>query len=167
MPNAPCTFCAELMTIDQDMRAFKSTLRQRMLSLEAAELTTAQEQCERFLADARRGDRAQHDNSDIAEARENADLAAAFDHPVKHHNAKIDVLENLDISVTQQVRPGAVVGFNGRYLVVAVATAQFEHEGVSYMGISPRSPIYLAMDGLAVGDCFLLNGKETTIDEVF
>lgn len=153
--------------MEQDKHALKSTLRNRMLSLEAEELTAAKEHHDRFLAEARLGDREQFDNSDIAEARENADLAAAFDHPVKDHQSKIDVLENLDFSVTEQVQPGAVVGFNGKHLVVAVATAQFEHEGVSYMGISPQSPIYKAMDGLAAGDCFLFNGKEIAIDEVF
>ena len=80
-----------------------------MLELEAAELATAQAHYARFLAEAKLGDREQHDNSDIAEARENADLAAAFDHPVKDHHAKIDVLENLDFSVCDMIGPGAVV----------------------------------------------------------
>lgn len=151
----------------QDRHALKTALRDRMLSLEAAELTTAKEHYDRFIADAKLDDREQHDNSDIAEARENADLAAAFDHPVKDHHAKIDVLENLDFSVTDHVRPGAVVSFGGRHVVVSVSTTQFDHDGVFYMGISPQSPIYKAMDGLAAGDSFAFNGKEVRVDEVF
>ena len=151
----------------QDRQALKSALRDRMLSLEAAELTTAKEHYERFIADAKLDDREQHDKSDIAEARENADLAAAFDHPVKDHHAKIDVLENLDFSVTENVRPGAVVGFGGRHVIVAVSTAQFDHDGVTYIGISPQSPIYKAMNGLAARDSFAFHGKDVTIDEVF
>ena len=151
----------------QDKQALKRSLRDRMLSLEAAELTTAQEHYDRFLADAKLDGREQHDNSDIAEARENADLAAAFDHPVKDHHAKIDVLENLDFSVTDRVQPGAVVAFGGRHVVVAVSTAQFDHDGVRYMGISPQSPIYKAMDGLAAGDSFVFNGKDVVVDDVF
>ena len=151
----------------QEKETLKLSLRDRMLSLEAAELTTAKEHYERFLADAKLGGLEQHDNSDIAEARENADLAAAFDHPVKDHHSKIDVLENLDFSVTERVKPGAVVGFNGRHVIVAVSTAQFDHQGVSYMGISPQSPIYMAMDGLAAGESFTLNWKTVEIDEVF
>lgn len=153
--------------MDQERHALKSALRDRMLSLEEAELTTAKEHYERFLADAKLGDREQHDNSDIAEARENADLAAAFDHPVKDHHAKIDVLESLDFAVTDRVQPGAVVGIGGRHVIVAVSTAQFDHDGLTYMGISPQSPIYLAMDGLSAGDSFVFNGKEVTIDDVF
>jgi hypothetical protein len=155
------------MDIDKQKQALKNALLDRMLSLETAELTTAKEHYERFLAEAKLGGNEQHDNSDVAEARENADLAAAFDHPVKDHHSKIDALENLDFSLTESVRPGAVVGFNGRHVVVAVSTAQFEHDGVTYMGISTQSPIYMAMDGLVKGDSFVFNGKEVSIDEVF
>lgn len=153
--------------MNQNRQALKSALRNRMLSLEADELTTAQEHYARFIADAKLDDREQHDNSDIAEARENADLAAAFDHPVKDHHAKIDVLENLDFSVTEYVRPGAVVSFGGRHVVVSVSTTEFYHDGVVYMGISPQSPIYKTMDGLSEGDIFVFNGKDIRVDEVF
>lgn len=153
--------------MDQDRQALKASLRARMLTLEASELTVAKEHYAHFMADAKLSGREQHDNSDIAEARENADLAAAFDHPVKDHHAKIDVLENLDFTLTDQVQPGAVVAFGGRHVVVAVSTAQFEHEGVRYMGISPQSPIYQAMDGLAAGESFVFHGKDVVIDDVF
>jgi len=153
--------------MDQDHQAIKAALRYRMLSLEAAELTTAKEHYESFIADAKLDDLEQHDNSEIAEARESADLAAAFDHPVKDHRAKLDVLETLDFSIKERVEPGAVVGFGGRHVVVAVSTVQFDHDGVRYMGISPQSPIFKAMEGLAAGDLFIFNGKEVTIDEVF
>ena len=56
----------------QDNQALKASLRDRMLSLEAAELVAAKEHYEQFLSDAKLGDREQHDNSEIAEARENA-----------------------------------------------------------------------------------------------
>ena len=151
----------------QDKLALKMSLRDRMLELEATELSTAQEHHERFIEEAKLDGREQHDTSDMAEARENADLAAAFDHPVKDHHAKIDVLENLDFSVTEHVRPGAVVGFGGQFVVVSVSTARFDHEGATYMGISPQSPIYKAMDDLEAGQSFVLNGKAITIEDVF
>lgn len=150
-----------------DPQSLKNALRDKLMSLEAAELETAKEHYERFLSEAKLDGREQHDNSDIAEARENADLAAAFDHPVKDHHAKIDVLENLDFSVTEVVQPGAVVQFGGRRVIVSVSTAQFDCEGDTYMGISPQSPIYLAMSGLGAGDSFTFNGREVEIEEVF
>ena len=151
----------------QSRHDLKQALRTKMLSLEAAELETAIDHYERFLSEAKLDGREQHDNSDIAEARENADLAAAFDHPVKDHHAKIDVLENMDFTVTDTVEPGAVVRFGGRYVVVSVSTGAFDLEGVTYMGISPQSPIFKAMRGLSAGDRFAFNGRDVEIEEVF
>lgn len=150
----------------KDPKAFKTALHQKMMSLEATELKAAKEHYDRLVADSHVSGRQQFDNSDIAEARENADLAAAFDHPVKDHHAKIDVLEHMDFAVTDTVQPGAVVSFGGRRVVVSVATAQFELDGVTYMGISQQSPIYKAMSGLSAGDSFTFNGRQIHIDEV-
>lgn len=150
-----------------DRTAFKAALQTRMLELEAAELASAQAHYERFLNEAKLDGREQYDNSDIAEARENADLAAAFDHPVKDHHAKIDVLENLDFSARDMIGPGAVVRLGKRRFVVSVSTSEFEFEGATYMGISQQSPIYKAMDGLQAGDEFDFNGRSVTVDEVF
>ncbi|MCE8007270.1 hypothetical protein [Aestuariivita sp.] len=152
---------------EPEKTALKQKIRDRMMSLEAAELETAKEHYERFLAEARLDDREQHDNSDIAEARENADLAAAFDHPVKDHHAKIDVLESLDFALTDTIEAGAIVGFEGRHFVVAVSTDRFDVDGVTYMGISMQSPIYKAMNGMGAGDTFTFNGRTVEIDEVF
>lgn len=150
-----------------DKQALKQAIHKKMLSLEEAELETAKEHYDRFLAEAKLDDREQHDNSDIAEARENADLAAAFDHPVKDHHSKIDVLENMDFAPSDTIDLGAVVSFGGRHVVVSVSTTQFEVEGVTYMGISPQSPIFQAMRGLSEGDSFTFNGREIEITEVF
>lgn len=150
-----------------DRTALKTALRARMLELESAELASAQAHYARFLAEAKLSEREQHDTSDIAEARENADLAAAFDHPVKDHHAKIDVLENLDFAVRDTIGPGAVVRLGKRRFVVSVATAEFDFDSATFMGISQQSPIYRAMEGLQAGEAFEFNGRSITVDEVF
>lgn len=155
------------MTAPEHRAALKQALRDKMLKLEADELATAVEHYERFLHEAVLDDREGHDNSDIAEARENADLAAAFDHPVHTHHAKIDAIENADFSVTDTVGPGAVVSFNNRHFVVVVSTTKFTCEGATYMGISTQSPIYKSLDGLKEGETFHHNGRAFTLDAVF
>jgi len=154
------------MSATLDRAAFKRAVHDKMLGLEESELATAIEHYERFLHEATLDDREGHDNSEIAEACENADLAAAFDHPVHTHQAKIDAIEATDFSVTGTVRPGAVVAFNNRKFVVAVSTTRFDLDGVTYMGISAQSPIYKAIDGLKAGDVFGHNGRDFTLDEV-
>ncbi len=149
-----------------DRAALKQAIQGKMLALEEAELATAKEHYERFLHEAQLGDREQHDNSDIAEARENADLAAAFDHPVHDHQAKLAAIAALDFSETDTVGPGAVVAFNNRHFVVSVSTTKFDCEGDTYMGISLQSPIYQAMAGLKAGDTFDFNGRTMTVQDV-
>ena len=154
------------MSATQDRAAFKKALHDKMLSLEAEELAAAMAHYETYLREAKLDDREGHDKEDIAGAREYADLAAAFDHPVHTHHAKIDALENMDFSVTDTVRPGAAVSFGGRHFVVAVSTARFDCNGRTYMGISTQSPIFRALDGLQAGDTFTHNGRDYTLDEV-
>lgn len=154
------------MSAPQDRVAFKKAVHDKMLALEENELATAKEHYERFLKESKLDDREGHDNSELAEARENADLAAAFDHPVHTHQAKIDAIETTDFSVTDTVCPGAVVAFGDRRFVIAVSTTKFELNGETYMGISVQSPIFKAMDGLEAGDSFSHNGRQITLDWV-
>ncbi|MEM7088958.1 MAG: hypothetical protein AAF496_05245 [Pseudomonadota bacterium] len=153
--------------IDQAERAArKKAIVDRLMSLEAQELATAQAHYDSFLKDAQLDDREGHDKDDIAASRENADLAAAFDAPVHAHHAKIDVIENTDFAVTDTVQPGAVIKFNNRRFVVCVSTTRFEIDGQTYMGISTQSPIYLAMAGLRKGDVFTHNSTEFEVQDV-
>lgn len=153
--------------MNTDRTALKKAVRDKLLSMEEAELATAIAHYEAFLHDSQLDDRETHDKDDLAASRENADLAAAFDTPVQAHHAKIDVIENLDFSVTDTVQPGAVVSFNRRNFVVAVSTTRFDVEGETYMGISPQSPIYKAMAGAKAGDGFDHNGRSFVVDDVF
>ena len=151
---------------EQDRTTLKKTIADRLMSLEAEELSTAIAHYEAFLAESRLDDREMHDKDDIAGSTENLELAAAFDHPVQTHHAKIDVIENTDFDLTDTVGPGAVVVLGDRRFVIAVSTVRFEAAGETYMGISQKSPIYLAMKGLQAGDSFTLNGREMEVEDV-
>ena len=153
--------------MSQARTAQKHAIRQKMMALEEAELATAVSHYESFLKDARLDEGETHDVAEIADAREAADLAAAFDHPIHTHHAKIDAIENAKFELKDAVEPGAVVSFNGRNFVVLVSTARFECEGKTYMGISTSSPIYKAMAGLSEGEHFTHNGRDFRLDAVF
>ncbi len=154
------------MTDQAERAAEKKAIVDRLMSLEAQELATAQAHYDAFLRDAQLDDREGHDKDDIAASRENADLAAAFDAPVHAHHAKIDVIENTNFGITDTVQPGAVIKFNNRRFVVCVSTTRFDVDGKTYMGISTQSPIYLAMIGLQAGDVFTHNGTEFEVQDV-
>lgn len=150
-----------------DRAALKQKLHDRMKALEEAELAAAIEHYEAHMAEAKLDDREQHDNDDISDAAAEVNLAHGFEHPVEDHRAKLAAIEELDFSVTDSIAPGAAVVVDGRHFVISVATARFDCEGETWMGISTQSPIYKAMVGLGEGDSFMLNGREMTLDAVF
>ncbi|MFC3614283.1 hypothetical protein ACFORG_10970 [Lutimaribacter marinistellae] len=149
-----------------DRAAKKKAVHARLMSLEESELAAAIAHYEAYMADSHLSDRETHDNDDMAIARENADLAHAFEAPVQTHHGKIDAIENTDWSLSDTVGPGAVVSFGGRNFVVCVSTQRFEVDGETYMGISTQSPIYQAMAGLKEGETFTHNGKDVEIESV-
>lgn len=151
----------------QDRAALKARLHDRMKALEEAELAAALEHYKAHMAESRLDDREQHDNDDISDSATEVNLAQGFEHPVEEHRAKIEAIEEMDFSVADVVRPGAAVVVDGKHFVISVATARFDCEGETWMGISTQSPIYLAMDGLAAGESFQMAGRDMTIDEVF
>lgn len=154
------------MSNPQDRAARKKAVYEKLLSLESAELANAIAHLDEYMKDSILDERSVRDKDDLVASNENVDLAAAFSHPVQTHHAKVDVIENLDASLTDTVRPGALVSFDGRNFIVAVSTGRFEVDGETYMGISEQSPIYKAMDGLQAGEVFTFNGKEIEIQDV-
>jgi hypothetical protein len=155
------------MSKPQDRAAQKQAVQYGLLALETSELESAREHLEAHIRESVLDEHDVRDTDDLADSSESVDLAEAFSHPVQTHEAKVDVIENLDFSLTDTVRPGAVGVVDGRHFIVAVSTRRFDVDGVTYMGISEESPIYKAMEGLAAGESFSLNGREITIDEVF
>jgi len=146
--------------------ADKTILRDRMMALESEALDAAREHYEAYLHEAMLDRRESHDKDEIAMARMSQDLAHGFDHPIHDHEAKIDVLENLDFTAKTEVGPGAAVTLSGRHFVVAVATRRFDCEGQTYMGLSQDSPIYRKMEGLVVGDTVEHNGHVMEIEAI-
>ena len=144
----------------------KEKLRDAMLALEEAELASAREQYEAFLADSRMAVNEPHERDEVAAARTAADLAHGFDGPIHDHEVKIAALEAMDFSAKDTAEAGAVVTLGDRTFVLAVGTGAFEVNGTRYMGVSLDAPIAKAMAGLNAGESFEFNGRQITIDAV-
>lgn len=78
--------------------------------------------------------------------------------------ASRESIEGLDVSAKSSVEPGAVVGFGGARYVVGIVADAVDVDGVTYEGISPDSPVYAAIEGLALGDTFDFRDRKQTID---
>jgi len=144
----------------------KPHLKKTMLELTEAELAQAADSYDRFLQLSRpaRGEPVQA--GDQAQARRAAELAASFDDRVHGAQHKLSRLRAIDFKPRTLVGEGAVVRMNGRNVVVAVSTAQFECDGEQFIGISVDAPIYAALEGKAAGDNASFNGREFQIEQV-
>ena len=72
----------------------------------------------------------------------------------------LNILEQIDFSLTDVVRPGAIVGIDGHRDVVGISGEPFEVDGVTYETISTEAPLYAAIEGLRLGDTYEFRGQE-------
>jgi hypothetical protein len=77
---------------------------------------------------------------------------------------RLAALQSTDHS---RVQPGAVVVTDRDTVFVCVSIEQFEVDGEPFVGISTRSPRYIAMKGKRVGDKFQCAGIDYAIVDLF
>ncbi len=144
----------------------KQALRDRMLTLERAELDDDQGFFADFVAGSELDEETPLEHDEESRAEQSADLAAALENPIAAHEAKIERLQDMDFSPKDAVEEGAAVLVDGRWLVVSVATTEFNFDGEPCMGISTTAPIFELMQGLGAGDSFRMGGRERQIEVV-
>lgn len=101
---------------------------------------------------------------DLSQADAAGDFTGLLEESAAAQQECIERIEKLDFGAASIVGPGAVVGFGGQRFVVGVGGVDLECDGVAYQGISTGSPIYRAIDGLALGDSFEFRGRTHRIE---
>lgn len=103
---------------------------------------------------------------DLSHSDEEGEFVQLFEAVESRQNSLLAAIDALDVSVTDTVRPGAIVAFGGDHYVVGVASGSFDCDGRSYEGIAPASPVFEAIQGLHEGDSFEFHGTEHRLDLV-
>lgn len=79
----------------------------------------------------------------------------------------IVLLEGIDPSERHDaVRFGSLVRTDKRDLLVATGIEEFKAGGGSYLGLSPRAPLFQKLSGAKAGDTIEFNGVTYTVKEV-
>lgn len=144
----------------------KPALARTMRSLEEAAIQAAEHSYQEILSEARI-DRDETVDLDVAaQSATTSNLAGQVEQQLQEHRTNLRQLEAVDFGPRTEVELGAVVKLVGddRHLVVAISTSAFECDGIAYMGISPRAPLYRAMEGLEEGESFDLGERELEIE---
>lgn len=145
----------------------KEHLRQTMLNLTEAELAQNNTTYEEFLSSARLDQNEPVERDEQSQAEAAAELAAAFDDRAHEAQSKIAAIRNIDFGPKTEVAPGAVVKLGQRYLVIAVSTDSFVCQDQKFVGISPKAPIYKAIEGKVVGEVCEFGGRTLQIEEIY
>ncbi|MGZ6964337.1 MAG: hypothetical protein ACXVKA_08970 [Acidimicrobiia bacterium] len=107
-----------------------------------------------------------HQVDDLSQSDESGELAGLTAKSAAQLRRQLAQLEQLDFSPTDEVAPGAIMGFDARRYVVGIAAMTLESGGRTYEGIAVDSPIYACIAGLRAGDTFTFRGAVSTIDFV-
>lgn len=145
----------------------KDHLRTTMLALTEDALAHANQGYARFLQGAKIDRSEPVEAGEASMAEQSSDLAEAFDQPIHENTDKLAKIDAIDFGPKTTVEEGAVVKFNGRHFVIAVATARFDCDGESFMGISTDAPIYQGLEGLASGDEFSFGDNAFKIEALY
>lgn len=109
---------------------------------------------------------AEHDVDDLSRSDAEGVLTGLLAADVAREQAVLRQIDDLDVSPTDVVGPGAIVGYAGDRYLVGVVTAGFECDGVEYFGISDDAPIYPVVAGLREGDSFSFRDNTFRLDLV-
>lgn len=145
----------------------KVKLQERLIELEKEFLRQAEGTYDDYVSESQWADKEVVDDDVASHKSENAEISEELEHQVEDHAEHLKILEGLDFSPADEVRPGAVVKLNDRYMVVAVARSKFTFQGKDFIGISPEAPIYQSMHGKKAGEEFQFNGKKFKIKAVY
>jgi transcription elongation GreA/GreB family factor len=144
----------------------KTLLKNTMLGLEAEKLAYSEQAYAAFLSGSARDYSEAADHGQISQESNDAELAQGFEGPIHTLEEAMVKLRAIDFSAKTEVEEGAAVRFGGNWFVIAVATAEFDCDGITYMGISKDAPIFKAMEGKSAGEKFEFNGRKMKIEAV-
>lgn len=144
----------------------KDHIRETMLSLEAAALTSAREIYADYVSAARIDRSEPTENDERAQAEIASDFSESLDDTLHDQVDKLETLRTIDFGPKSAVSEGAVVKLSGRWFVIAVSTSKFTCQGRELMGISTMAPIFEAIEGAKAGEVVQFNGRTLTVEDV-
>lgn len=144
----------------------KIKLKKCLIELEHQYLERADEFFEDFLSEDAPDRTEAVDDEGQSHRSENSDLSNRLDDQLHEHEEHLALIEGLDFSPADSIRPGAVIKVNNRYMVVAVSKSKFSFDGQDFIGISTDAPIYQCIHGKKAGDECQFNNTKFKIQEV-
>lgn len=98
----------------------------------------------------------------------NVDLLGNYEQELRFSHMEMTNLQSINPAVANtKVESGAVVMTNHLNFFISIPIDKIEIEGVRFVGISTKAPIYTEMQGKKKGDTFKFNNMEYKILELY
>lgn len=103
---------------------------------------------------------------DFAKQDESRESARSLETRINRAEELLNVFLQVDFGAKSKVEPGALVITDSLSFLIGIASAAFEHEGKSYIGLNTDAPIYAALEGVESGDEVIFNEKRYKILDI-
>ena len=91
-------------------------------------------------------------HEDFAKQDESRESARSLKIRINRAQQLLDGFTKIDFKPKTQVEPGALVKTDSLNFMIGIASAMFEYEGKSYMGLNTDAPIYEVLRKAKIGD---------------
>jgi hypothetical protein len=115
------------------------------------------------------GNEDEYDNGELSQSTQRANEISGLNEQLDFAIAEMKTLAQLknNPDTSDQVKPGSVVVTNIGKFFVSASIEQFDLDGEKFVGISNKSPVYLAMREKRKGEKFSYNGKTGNILDIY
>lgn len=152
----------------------KTTLKKKMLEaciVKQQNLTNDfKERIKSLLEAGPLGNEEEYDNNVLSQNAQRTEELNSLNQNLQFANEEMNILLQLRSTLDKEfthVAPGAVVVTTTKTFFVSVSTEQFQVGLESFIGLSDKSPLYVAMKGKQKGENFDCNGTTYKIIDLY
>ncbi|NGF56497.1 hypothetical protein G5B00_08200 [Parapedobacter sp. SGR-10] len=146
--------------------ALKEIIKNRIVENETADLKSLKEMYAVHAGATDLDEESSLGHEDFAKQDESRESARSLQGRINRAQNLLDAFLQLDFGPKSSVEAGALVLTDSLNFFVGIASAAFEHEGKSYIGLNTDAPIYEVLRGAKAGDEVVFNEQKYKIAEI-
>ena len=148
------------------MKKNKSGILKECLNLQESQVERFEERLDSIKADVSSNNHSPSQTEDRKAGK--VELIHNYEKELVFAKLELNVLNSIKTDVIHNhIELGSVVYTKDLNFFISVSIGKFSVDGIDFMGISTKAPIYKVMEGKKKGDTFSFNDATYSIDELF
>ncbi len=146
--------------------SLKETIKNRILENELVDLEALKGMHAIYMGATDLDEESSLGYEDFAKQDESRESARSLEARIARAEDLLNAFLKVDFGTKSKVEPGALVVTDSLSFLIGIASAAFEHDEKSYIGLNTDAPIYTALEGAKSGDEVVFNQKKYKILDV-